>query len=138
MYKPILQVYCNNHFDLNQIMHVFCNKMALVRAIQYCPDIIVADRMVNISNEPVVIFQSGRDKNGAAIALFTARIHQPSLTSHQLVLKALVYQLDAALERYRAILWLTAGYKKKQLPLPVLTLRPYTTRVNNRYYYFQV
>lgn len=41
---------------------------------------------------------SGRDKNGAAIALFTARIHQPSLTSHQLVLKALVYQLDAALE----------------------------------------
>ena len=44
-------------------------------------------------------FQSGRDKKGAAIALFTARIHQPSLTSHQLVLKALVYQLDAALER---------------------------------------
>lgn len=41
---------------------------------------------------------SGRDRNGAAIALFTARIHQPSLTSHQLVLKALVYQLDAALE----------------------------------------
>lgn len=119
-------------------MHVFCNKMALVRAIQYCPDIIVADRLVNISNEPVVIFQSGRDKNGAAIALFTARIHQPSLTSHQLVLKALVYQLDAALERYRAILWLTAGYKKKQLTLPVLTLRAYTTRVNNRYYCFQV
>jgi tyrosine-protein phosphatase non-receptor type 9 len=43
--------------------------------------------------------QRGRDRNGAAIALFTARIHQPSLTTHQLVLKALVYQLDAALER---------------------------------------
>ncbi|XP_062591032.1 tyrosine-protein phosphatase non-receptor type 9-like isoform X2 [Saccostrea cucullata] len=41
---------------------------------------------------------SGRDRNGAAIALFTARVHQPSLTTHQLVLKALVYQLDAALE----------------------------------------
>ncbi|XP_061172209.1 tyrosine-protein phosphatase non-receptor type 9-like isoform X2 [Saccostrea echinata] len=50
-----------------------------------------------LSTEKFTIL-SGRDRNGAAIALFTARIHQPSLTTHQLVLKALVYQLDAALE----------------------------------------
>ena len=56
------------------------------------------DRKVSLSFW-ILFFQSGRDKKGAAIALFTARIHQPSLTSHQLVLKALVYQLDAALER---------------------------------------
>ncbi|KAK3096744.1 hypothetical protein FSP39_002853 [Pinctada imbricata] len=40
----------------------------------------------------------GRDKYGAAIALFTARLHFPTQTTHQQVLKALVYQLDAALE----------------------------------------
>ncbi|XP_064608455.1 tyrosine-protein phosphatase non-receptor type 9-like isoform X2 [Liolophura sinensis] len=39
-----------------------------------------------------------RDLNGAAIALFTARQHFPPLSTHQLVLKGLVYQLDAALE----------------------------------------
>ncbi|CAI9734115.1 tyrosine-protein phosphatase non-receptor type 9 isoform X2 [Octopus vulgaris] len=42
----------------------------------------------------------GRDSGGAAIALFTARYHFPTLTSHQNVLKALIYQLDAALESF--------------------------------------
>ncbi|GAB1610995.1 tyrosine-protein phosphatase non-receptor type 9-like isoform X1 [Argonauta hians] len=42
----------------------------------------------------------GRDSSGAAIALFTARHHFPTLTSHQNVLKALIYQLDAALESF--------------------------------------
>ncbi|CAE1294460.1 PTPN9 [Acanthosepion pharaonis] len=41
---------------------------------------------------------SGRDLGGAAIALFTARLHFPPLTTHQNVLKALIHQLDAALE----------------------------------------
>lgn len=41
---------------------------------------------------------SGRDLGGAAIALFTARLHFPPLTTHQTVLKALIHQLDAALE----------------------------------------
>ncbi|KAH3837859.1 tyrosine-protein phosphatase non-receptor type 9-like isoform X2 [Dreissena polymorpha] len=41
---------------------------------------------------------SGRDCHGAGIALFTARLHQPSETTHQTVLKALIYLLDAALE----------------------------------------
>ncbi|XP_060063744.1 tyrosine-protein phosphatase non-receptor type 9-like [Ylistrum balloti] len=40
----------------------------------------------------------GRDRHGAAIALFTARLHTPACTSQQLVLKGLIYQLDAALE----------------------------------------
>ena len=46
-----------------------------------------------------VIFQSGRDNYGAGIALFTARLHIPQETSHQVVLKALVYLLDTALLR---------------------------------------
>ncbi|GFO14717.1 tyrosine-protein phosphatase non-receptor type 9 [Plakobranchus ocellatus] len=40
----------------------------------------------------------GRDKSCAAVALFTARLHYPPQTTHQVVLKSLVYQLDAALE----------------------------------------
>ncbi|XP_013403670.1 tyrosine-protein phosphatase non-receptor type 9 isoform X1 [Lingula anatina] len=39
-----------------------------------------------------------RDSSGAAIALFTARYHNPASTSHQAVLKALMFQLDSALE----------------------------------------
>nr|KAG5705981.1 hypothetical protein BaRGS_010871 [Batillaria attramentaria] len=40
----------------------------------------------------------GRDRSGAALALFTARLHYPPQTTHQIVLKGLSYQLDAALE----------------------------------------
>ncbi|XP_055956463.1 tyrosine-protein phosphatase non-receptor type 9 isoform X1 [Patella vulgata] len=39
-----------------------------------------------------------RDHSGAAVALFTARLHYPSTTTHQITLKGLVFQLDAALE----------------------------------------
>lgn len=42
----------------------------------------------------------GRDHSGACLALFTARLHIPEETTHQIVLKALVYMLDAALESY--------------------------------------
>lgn len=41
---------------------------------------------------------SGRDSHGAGIALFTAKLHHPAETTHQIVLKALIYLLDAALE----------------------------------------
>ncbi|CAL1535587.1 unnamed protein product [Lymnaea stagnalis] len=40
----------------------------------------------------------GRDNTGAAVALFSARLHYPPHTTHQVVLKSLIYQLDAALE----------------------------------------
>lgn len=46
-----------------------------------------------------VWLQSGRDAHGAGIALFTAQLHIPVETTHQAVLKALIYLLDAALER---------------------------------------
>uniref|UniRef100_T1IWR5 Tyrosine-protein phosphatase non-receptor type 9 n=1 Tax=Strigamia maritima TaxID=126957 RepID=T1IWR5_STRMM len=39
-----------------------------------------------------------RDASGAAIAIFTACKHQPLLTSHQITLQGVVYQLDVALE----------------------------------------
>ncbi|XP_072319404.1 tyrosine-protein phosphatase non-receptor type 9 [Eucyclogobius newberryi] len=40
----------------------------------------------------------GRDENGAALALFTARLHRPDVTTHKAVLQAIIYQLDKAIE----------------------------------------
>lgn len=42
--------------------------------------------------------QESRDANGAAIALFTARLHNP-LSPKTATLQSLVHQLDAALNR---------------------------------------
>ncbi|KAJ8262407.1 hypothetical protein GJAV_G00166120 [Gymnothorax javanicus] len=39
-----------------------------------------------------------RDAKGAALALFTARLHRPDLTTHKSVLQAIIYQLDKAIE----------------------------------------
>ncbi|KAH9520385.1 Tyrosine-protein phosphatase non-receptor type 9 [Bulinus truncatus] len=50
-----------------------------------------------LSTEKLTILP-GRDKSGAAVALFSARLHYPPQTTHQVVLKSLIYQLDAALE----------------------------------------
>ncbi|RXM33948.1 Tyrosine-protein phosphatase non-receptor type 9 [Acipenser ruthenus] len=41
----------------------------------------------------------GRDAKGAALALFTARLHRPDVTTHKAVLQAIIYQLDRAIER---------------------------------------
>uniref|UniRef100_A0A3Q2ZBT9 Tyrosine-protein phosphatase non-receptor type 9 n=1 Tax=Kryptolebias marmoratus TaxID=37003 RepID=A0A3Q2ZBT9_KRYMA len=35
---------------------------------------------------------------GAALALFTARLHRPNVTTHKAVLQAIIYQLDKAIE----------------------------------------
>lgn len=43
---------------------------------------------------------SGRDNYGAGIALFNAKLHYPADTTHQVVLKALLYILDAALQSH--------------------------------------
>ncbi|XP_008410585.1 tyrosine-protein phosphatase non-receptor type 9 [Poecilia reticulata] len=40
----------------------------------------------------------GRDANGAALALFTARLHRSDITTHKAVLQAIIYQLDKAIE----------------------------------------
>ncbi|XP_029915968.1 tyrosine-protein phosphatase non-receptor type 9 isoform X2 [Myripristis murdjan] len=40
----------------------------------------------------------GRDAKGAALALFTARLHRPDITTHKAVLQAIIYQLDKAIE----------------------------------------
>lgn len=42
--------------------------------------------------------QPGRDAKGAALALFTARLHRPDVTTHKAVLQAIIYQLDKAIE----------------------------------------
>ncbi|KAM6972610.1 tyrosine-protein phosphatase non-receptor type 9 [Aplochiton taeniatus] len=40
----------------------------------------------------------GRDAKGAALALFTARLHRPDITTHKAVLQAIIFQLDKAIE----------------------------------------
>ncbi|XP_015809636.3 tyrosine-protein phosphatase non-receptor type 9 [Nothobranchius furzeri] len=40
----------------------------------------------------------GRDAKGAALALFTARLHRPDVTTHRAVLQAIIYQLDKTIE----------------------------------------
>lgn len=43
--------------------------------------------------------QSVRDPSGASIALFTAKLHHPSKSVQHVVLQALFYLLDRAVER---------------------------------------
>lgn len=40
----------------------------------------------------------GRDATGAAIALFTANVHNPTFVTHKTTLQGVVYQLDVALQ----------------------------------------
>ncbi|KAG9342464.1 hypothetical protein JZ751_016466 [Albula glossodonta] len=40
----------------------------------------------------------GRDSKGAALALFTARLHRSEVTTHKAVLQAIIYQLDKVIE----------------------------------------
>lgn len=49
-------------------------------------------------------YQPGRDAKGAALALFTARLHRPDVTTHKAVLQAIIYQLDKAIERLETFL----------------------------------
>lgn len=42
--------------------------------------------------------QPGRDASGAAIALFTANLHNPKVVTHRTTLQGIIYQLDAALQ----------------------------------------
>lgn len=46
----------------------------------------------------LALLQPCRDTSGAAIAVFTARLHDPRATTQQTTLQGVVYQLDAALE----------------------------------------
>lgn len=53
----------------------------------------------SFTNVTVNPSQPGRDAKGAALALFTARLHRPDVTTHKAVLQAIIYQLDKAIER---------------------------------------
>lgn len=59
---------------------------------------------LDLSSDLLSFRQPTRDEFGAAIALFTARLHNPEQSSHQAVLKALIFQLDIALERFASCL----------------------------------
>lgn len=47
----------------------------------------------------VGLLQSARDPSGASIALYTAKLHHPNKTGNHVVLQALFYLLDQAVER---------------------------------------
>ena len=64
---------------------------------------IVSPAIFNTDAVVLCVLQPGRDVSGAAMALFTARLHHPSQTSHQAVLNALIFQLDVAMERYATL-----------------------------------
>ena len=49
-------------------------------------------------NDVSLVFQPGRDASGAAIALFTANLHNPKCVTHRTTLQGVVYQLDCALQ----------------------------------------
>lgn len=44
------------------------------------------------------LLQPSRDVSGAAIALFTASLHNPQVATHKTTLQGIVFQLDAALQ----------------------------------------
>lgn len=50
-------------------------------------------------NSEFRVFQSVRDPSGASIALYTAKLHHPNKTGNHVVLQALFYLLDRAVER---------------------------------------
>lgn len=59
----------------------------------------------------VVCPQSVRDPSGASIALYTAKLHHPNKTGNHVVLQALFYLLDRAVERWgrrfhRSTVWI--------------------------------
>lgn len=62
--------------------------------------VVVEGKMRPNVNNLSGFMQPGRDSKGAALALFTARLHRPELTTHKAVLQAIIYQLDKAIERY--------------------------------------
>ncbi|XP_046373644.1 tyrosine-protein phosphatase non-receptor type 9-like isoform X2 [Haliotis rufescens] len=84
-------------FDLKRAIDLFISHEG-VREREDLVNIDPSDKYLQreISTEKFTIL-NGRDNSGAALALFTARNHQPPKTTHQIVLKGLIYQLDAAL-----------------------------------------
>lgn len=56
--------------------------------------------VIFVSMSVLCFYQPGRDAKGAALALFTARLHRPDVTTHKAVLQAIIYQLDKAIERF--------------------------------------
>ncbi|CAG5136093.1 unnamed protein product [Candidula unifasciata] len=85
-------------FDLKRAIDLFFSH-ELTREKEDLLLIDASDRFLQkeLSTEKFSILP-GRDKSCAAVALFSARLHNPSQTTHQVVLKSLIYQLDAALE----------------------------------------
>jgi tyrosine-protein phosphatase non-receptor type 9 len=52
----------------------------------------------NIKSLSLFFLQPSRDVSGAAIALFSASLHNPQAVTHKITLQGIVYQLDAALQ----------------------------------------
>ncbi|XP_041362053.1 tyrosine-protein phosphatase non-receptor type 9-like [Gigantopelta aegis] len=87
-------------FDVRRAVELFYSHESVRNKEDLCY-IDPSDKLLQreIATEKFTVL-SGRDNSGAAIALFTARAHHPPQTTHQIVLKSLIYQLDAALQSF--------------------------------------
>lgn len=54
--------------------------------------------LFHTSFRSIAMFQPSRDVSGAALALFTASLHNPQAATHKTTLQGVVYQLDIALQ----------------------------------------
>uniref|UniRef100_A0A673KCC2 protein-tyrosine-phosphatase n=1 Tax=Sinocyclocheilus rhinocerous TaxID=307959 RepID=A0A673KCC2_9TELE len=59
-----------------------------------------------------------RDPSGASIALYTAKLHQPSKTGNHVVLQALFYLLDRAVESWWVFVWFRCQSKSEKSVQP--------------------
>ncbi|OWF43100.1 tyrosine-protein phosphatase non-receptor type 9-like [Mizuhopecten yessoensis] len=85
-------------FDRQRALELYLNHESTRRRESLINIYPLDDYLKQELNTEKLTILPGRDRHGAAIALFTARLHTPACTSTQLVLKGLIYQLDAALE----------------------------------------
>ncbi|XP_071965804.1 tyrosine-protein phosphatase non-receptor type 9-like [Antedon mediterranea] len=84
-------------FDVKRALELFKNHMAL-RHKECLIQIVPTEEHLNkeLHSGKFTILPN-RDSGGAAIALYTAKLHNPNTTSSHIVLKAVVFQLDHAL-----------------------------------------
>ncbi|XP_063697300.1 tyrosine-protein phosphatase non-receptor type 9 isoform X2 [Culicoides brevitarsis] len=84
-------------FDVNRAVQLFeQHELTRLREGLYNINPMTTDLLTELQTGKFTILPE-RDASGAAIALFTANLHNPEGVSHKCTLQGIVYQLDAAL-----------------------------------------
>ncbi|XP_033108055.1 tyrosine-protein phosphatase non-receptor type 9-like [Anneissia japonica] len=84
-------------FDIKRALELFKNHMALRHKECLTQIVPTEEQLSKELHSGKFTILPNRDSGGAAIALYTAKLHNPSTTSSHTVLKAVVFQLDHAL-----------------------------------------